>query len=578
MSSRPFFLAVFGGALKITPTMKTPIRRLRIATTPLLWAVIFLAQPLLGFAQTVNHVLSLDGDNGHAVVPHSTELNLASGDFSITAWVFLKDYDDWNSAILTKRATGSRNGWMLYIGGLVQGSEAKKAGFSVSESTDPRVASSREISTNEWHHIAVVYNSSTSNALLYVDGNLDATGVLPPPLPTESDLYLGRDSKVSDYYWNGSVDELCVWSQALSGDEILSQMGCRRSGSEPGLNAYWNFDDGTATDLTGRGHDGSLAGGAHIHPMVGADVIHAGCTPNLVLSLNGSGDYLTVTNVADLSFSSGDFSIMAWVFPRDFDSYNSVILAKRAGGSRYGWILTVGGKDREPEARTKAQFQISAGADAYVRSSIDLRTNEWQHIAVVYRAASSVADIYLNGFLNGTATVPPPFPSAPASVLCFGRDSITNQYLWLGNLDEVSIWNEALSSSEIFSKMGCVRSGTEPGLMAYWNFDDGTPADLTGFGHHGTLQGDAAIVPVSGADVIHADCGRALFTGMTLTSEGLPFLTLIGGTGMFYRLDVSTNLIHWSPWVTLPNPYGTLQVIDPDAPNHPRRFYRALKR
>ena len=226
----------------------------------------------------------------------------------------------------------------------------------------------------------------------------------------------------------------------------------------------------------------------------------------------------------------------------------------------------------------KPQFQVSAGADAFVRGTTDIRTNEWQHIAVVYRAASAVAGLYLNGVLNASAAVPPPFPYAPASELCFGRDSITNQYLWFGDMDEVSIWNEALSNSEIFSKMGCKRSGTEPGLIAYWNFDDGIPADLTGFGRYGSLHGNAAIVPVGGADVIHMDCGRTLFTGMGLTAEGLPFLTLIGGTGIFYRVDVSTNLIDWSPWVTLPNPYGTLQVIDPDAPNHPRRFYRALKR
>ena len=46
---------------------------------------------------------------------------------------------------------------------------------------------------------------------------------------------------------------------------------------EPGLVAYWNFDDGTAKDLTGNGNNGTLVGGASIVPILGPDVIHAGC-------------------------------------------------------------------------------------------------------------------------------------------------------------------------------------------------------------------------------------------------------------------------------------------------------------
>ena len=144
-------------------------------------------------------------------------------------------------------------------------------------------------------------------------------------------------------------------------------------------------------------------------------------------------------------------------------------------------------------------------------------------------------------------------------------------------MDEVCVWNRALTDDEVFSKMSCKRSGSESGLLAYWNFDDGTVADLTGRGHNGTLFGGAAAVPLSGEDVVHAGCGRPRFIEMFLTADHLPFLTLMGETGVVYRIDVSSNLTDWIPWVTLPNQYGTIQVIDPDAPDHPRRFYRALK-
>ena len=41
-------------------------------------------------------------------------------------------------------------------------------------------------------------------------------------------------------------------------------MNMTLAGNEIGLLAYWNFDDGTATDISGNGHDGSLNAGASI--------------------------------------------------------------------------------------------------------------------------------------------------------------------------------------------------------------------------------------------------------------------------------------------------------------------------
>jgi hypothetical protein len=231
-------------------------------------------------------VLSLDGVSGFMIAPHAPELNQSSGDFTISAWVFLKNYNSLNRAILTKRSPGSQHGWMLYVGGLSQGGEVRKAAFGISEAADPRVVSNKDIKTNEWHHISVVYNSDRSNADLYVDGQLDGSSLLPPPVATTADVYLGRDSKDTQYYWSGYLDEVCVWSRALTSHEVLAKMPCKRSGAEPGLLAYWNFDGGLAADLTGHGHTGTLANTAAIIPSPGNDSVHLGCNPLSVSSVS----------------------------------------------------------------------------------------------------------------------------------------------------------------------------------------------------------------------------------------------------------------------------------------------------
>jgi hypothetical protein len=295
---------------------------------------------------------------------------------------------------------------------------------------------------------------------------------------------------------------------------------------------------------------------------------------NKVLSLDGVSGYALAANSADLNLASSDFTITAWVFLRNYDAWNSAILTKRAPGSRNGWMLYVGGLAQGSEAR-KPVFIVSGGADALVTGPVDIRTNQWQHLAVVFSTNSGVASLYINGILNASGALSPPL--ATATNVFLGRDSITSQYFWNGQMDEVCVWNRALTKNEVFVKMSCKRSGSESGLLVYWNFDDGTLTDLTGRGRNGTLFANAAVVLMTGEDVIHANCGQPVFAGMWV-ADGLLFVTLAGETGMVYRTDVSSNLIDWIPWKTLTNQYGTLQMTDPDAPGLPRRFYRALKR
>src|SRR5262249_24594064 len=145
----------------------------------------------------------------------------------------------------------------------------------VSEQADQRVKSKSDIQTNQWQHVAVGYSSTSSVASLYVNGELEATASVPAPLPTTADVMLGRDSITNQYFWNGQLDEVCVWNRALTKDELVSELSCRRSGSEQGLLAYWNFDGGTLIDLTGHGHNGITTGGAAIVPFSGADIVHA---------------------------------------------------------------------------------------------------------------------------------------------------------------------------------------------------------------------------------------------------------------------------------------------------------------
>ena len=74
--------------------------------------------------------------------------------------------------------------------------------------------------------------------------------------------FLGRSQWNGNADFNGELDEVRVWDRVLSLEEIRENQFRRLSGKEPGLVAYWNFDDGTAADLSPSGRHGALEGNA----------------------------------------------------------------------------------------------------------------------------------------------------------------------------------------------------------------------------------------------------------------------------------------------------------------------------
>ena len=134
------------------------------------------------------------------------------------------------------------------------------------------------LADGEWHHVAVTWSARNKGlTTIYVDGMKRAqaeTGKTNPIKPggalvlgAEQDCYGGCFEKDQAYY--GYMDEVRIWSKALTQTEILKNMrfsGTYASGLAPdGLVAYWKFDDPkddhgiltshyTARDYSGRGN------------------------------------------------------------------------------------------------------------------------------------------------------------------------------------------------------------------------------------------------------------------------------------------------------------------------------------
>jgi hypothetical protein len=213
----------------------------------------------------------------------------------------------------------------------------------------------------------------------------------------------------------------------------------------PGLVAGYRFDEGTGTTTS------DLAAGSS-GTLVDGPVWVAG-RYGQALSFNGNA-FVDLGNPAALQLT-GSMTISAWIKIGAQPADDGAIVAKLAGG---GWQLKT---SPDTGVRTAA-IQISSNGSTSIQrySTTVLQTNTWYHLAAVYDAAMRRLDIYVNGVLdNGvlSGTIPAAQFNAPYNVNIAQRTGFPRTFNFLGAIDEVHIYNRALTSTEIQTDMSTQR-------------------------------------------------------------------------------------------------------------------------
>jgi hypothetical protein len=209
----------------------------------------------------------------------------------------------------------------------------------------------------------------------------------------------------------------------------------------PGLVLALGFDETSGTsalDRSGRSQHGVVAGALRVPGRTGG-----------ALQFDGRDDVVTVTDSAALDLTTG-MTLSAWVNPSAFTGWETVMLKERgAGALAYGLYAQDGGSlggGFDAPAGT-----LHAGAsDHAVRSASGLPLHAWTHLATTYDGA--VQRIYVDGILaaSGAQTGSIAVSSGPLRI---GGNSSWPDEFFAGVLDEVRIYNRALSAAEIATDM-----------------------------------------------------------------------------------------------------------------------------
>ncbi len=206
------------------------------------------------------YALSLDGTNDYVQAPAGIYFNT---NFTIEAWVYVRSYNSWSRLLDFGNGAPSDN-VVLALSSVTTGLPSLDV-FSASVPNGQQITAPSAIPTNQWVHLAATLENGT--ATLYINGVAVVSGPVAAPnaLITRTNNYIGRSNWSVNSYANAIFDEVRIWSVARSQADIQADMMHPLTGSEPGLVAYWKFDEGSGTNAANSASTGSAYNGTLRH-------------------------------------------------------------------------------------------------------------------------------------------------------------------------------------------------------------------------------------------------------------------------------------------------------------------------
>jgi len=201
---------------------------------------------------------------------------------------------------------------------------------------------------------------------------------------------------------------------------------------DPGCVAHWRFDEGSgniAHDETANNNDGTIYGATWVYWVSGK-----------ALSFDGINDYVEVPHNSSLNFDV--FTWAAWIKVDDMSASRPIIGEKWDSGTWPHWFVTV-------ESTSKLSF-LTMTSSRLVRLFGDtvLSAGTWYHVAGTYDG--SKMKIYVNGVEDENSASQSGTLIKADRPLGFGRSFESGfDSFFDGLMDEVRIYNRALSSDEI---------------------------------------------------------------------------------------------------------------------------------
>lgn len=302
---------------------------------------------------------------------------------------------------------------------------------------------------NVQQHIIFTYDGSIGK--FYLNGNLISSVNNIGTISSSSNLYFGKSGcpfgQMVDAF-KGKLDDIGIWNRALTQQEITTMYNGSQTSSytdtcnnvsgslTQGLVGYWPFC-GNANDDSDNGNNGTVNGATLTTDRFG--------NSNSAYSFDGVNDEI---HIGQLNLTS-NYSISFWSninnsqfqYPIGFgvNQTNTVDLFKGYG---IGYSSTV---SQCPGLTSSKYFVFDAVSTCnnFIECNNIISPSQWNH--VVMTKNGNLVSIYINGTIENSNTN---LNLQGIINLYFGVRSDLFAY-FNGKLDDIGIWNRALTPSEV---------------------------------------------------------------------------------------------------------------------------------
>lgn len=358
---------------------------------------------------------------GAQYVDVGTDPKLTPNNITLSAWVNATSVDTWNGIISNMTAWGTGFGLQM---GTAQNIAAMVSGSYLKTTWAP--------TANTWYYIVATHDSTTNLNVLYVNGSEEARSTKAISYESNPKTYIGAFYTSPNLLFNGRIDEVSIYNYVLNAGQVKQHYNAGLN--RMGLVAQWSLDEGSGTiayDSQGA-HNGTLVSGPSWQT--------AGCVAGGCLGFDGVDDRVQAGTGNDY-FPLYNFSVCAWI---KTPGLATGMTENGIFSLTYGLVLEIDSYNH-PTLRLDNGSAIVNIVDGVSR----LNDNQYHYICAT--VSNGQANLFVDGAVKAAQSVVWPGTTQwPTNACNIGMDNNnSSKYIFNGLIDEVRIYNRALSPDEI---------------------------------------------------------------------------------------------------------------------------------